>query len=291
MTVSTPLFSVSQFTTWHQSFAEDIKLYTRLGIKGIELCERKLSLDPLVASEQLALLANSGLQITSIQPRVHALFSDAMCPDLLDPLERLTHYRHTIDLFAATFPGQNLPLVTISGNAPHFNYQLAHRTARQLYPELADYAAEHGLRLMYEPLNPILMNNDTFICTLNDALQLIEDVDRPNFGLMLDIWHLWREPDIYERIAAVGDLIFGVHLSDWPPDEPRHFGDRRICGQGIIDLPRMVAAIKQAGYQGAYCLEIFSSAHLPDSLWQADPAEVINKSRAAFEKAHIGLEK
>ncbi len=280
-----PLFSVSQFTTWHQSFQEDIALYQELGIEGVELCERKLSTDPGQAREQLAVVRDSGLQVTSVQPRVHALFSDFMCPDLTDPAERLNRYRQTIDLFAGAFPGQDLPLVTITGNAPNLNYQLAHRVARRLYPDLADYAADRGLRIMYEPLSPVLMNNDTFICTLHEAMQLIEDVNRPNFGLMLDLWHVWREPDIYRRVTALGDAIFGVHLSDWPAGEPRHPGDRRICGEGVINLPPMLGAIERAGYRGAYCLEIFSVDELPDSLWQTDPAEVIGRSRAGFERA------
>jgi sugar phosphate isomerase/epimerase len=285
MVETIPLFSVSQFTTWHQTFEEDIALYRKLGLEGIEVCQRKLATDPGQAREQLALVRDSGLKVTSVQPRVHALFSDSMCPELDDPIERLNRYRQTIALFAEAFPGEELSLVTITGNAPNHNYRLAHRTARQLYPGLADYAADYGLRIMLEPLSPVLMNNDTFICTLNEAIQLIDDVDRPNFGLMLDIWHIWREPALYERLQALGERIFGVHLSDWPAGEPRHTGDRRICGQGIIDLPRLLGAIERAGYGGAYCLEIFSIDDLPDSLWLADPVEVIGRSRIGFEQA------
>ena len=285
MNSDVPLFSVSQFTTWHQTFEEDIAFYKQLGVTGIELCERKLSIDPVQAKEQLALVRESNLDVTSIQPRVHALFQDFMCPDLADPAERLQRYRQTIDLFADAFPNKQFPFVTISGNAPNLNFAEAHRIARQLYPDLADYAANRGLQIAFEPLSPVLMNNDTFICTLYEAVQLIEDVDRPNFGLMLDIWHIWREPAIYQRIAALGERIFGVHLSDWPKGEPRQPGDRRICGEGVIDLPKILGAIEKSGYRGAYCLEIFSVDDLPDSLWQADPIDVINKSRTGFINA------
>jgi len=48
---------------------------------------------------------------------------------------------------------------------------------------------------MFEPLNPILMNADTFICNLDEAMRLIQKVNRPNFGLMLDHLpdSLWRQ--------------------------------------------------------------------------------------------------
>ena len=280
-----PLFSVSQFTTWHQTFEEDVALYQKLGIPGIEVCERKLSTDPGKAREQLSLVRDAGLKVTSVQPRCHALFTDGMSPLPLDPRERAARYRQTIDLISGAFPGQSIPLVTISGNAPNFNFRHAHATARSIYPDLADYAADHGLRIMYEPLSPILMNADSFICTLDAAVRLIDDVNRPSFGLMLDVWHIWSEANIAPRIANLGNRIFGVHVCDWPQGEPRHVGDRVLPGQGVIPLPTLLGAVEKTGYKGAYCLEIFSIDDLADSLWKADPTKVLTEGRAGFEKA------
>jgi len=280
-----PMFSVSQFTTWHQTFEQDVRLYGDLGVEGVEICERKMSLDPAAARRQLEMVRDAGLTVTSVQPRVHALFQDFMCPDLTDPQQRMDRLRGTIDLFTDVLPDQDLVFVTIGGNAPNLNFQLAHRTARSLYPPLAEYAAARGARIAYEPLSPVLMNHDTFICTLGESMRLIEDVDRPAFGLMFDVYHLWREIDLAKRVAALGSRLFGLHLSDWPADEPRHPGDRRCCGEGIIDLSGILAAAERAGYQGACCLEIFSVDELTDSLWQADPADVIRRSRAGFEAA------
>ena len=283
-----PLFSVSEFTTWDQSFEQDVSLYCHLGITGIELCERKLSADLGQAREQLAMLRESGLRVTSVQPRVHALFKDSMCPDTDDPRTRMQAYRRTIDLFAESFPGQNIPLVTISGNAPSYNFRLAHQTARQLYGDLVRYAADRSVRIMFEPLHPILMNNDTFICSLDEALRLIDDVNHPAFGLMLDVWHVWPERDIARRIRSLGRLIFGVHVCDWPLEQPRGPADRVLPGRGIIDLPALLGAIEAAGYDAAYCLEIFSAHEWPDSLWRADPAQMLEDGRQGFYKAWKG---
>ncbi len=281
-----PPFSVSEFTTWHQTFEQDVELYAQLGLDGIEVCERKLSTDFAQARAQLQGLRARGLRVTSVQPRCHALFNDSMCPELHDPEERMARYRQTIDLFSAVFPGESLPLVTITGNAPQHNHRRAHAAARTLYPELARYAADHGVRIMFEPLSYVLMNADSFICSLDEALRLIDDVNHPNFGLMLDVWHVWREPAIAARLAAVdGSRIFGVHVCDWPHGEPRHVADRVLPGDGMIDLPALLGALQRAGYAGAYCLEIFSLDDLPDSLWRQDPADVIRRGRVGFERA------
>ena len=287
MSENKPKFAVSQYTTFPLSFEQDIELYTKLGIDGIEIAEEKLSDDIGKAREQLAMVTDSGLKVTSVQPAVLSLF-----PHLMDtednpqtPEDRLARYRKTIDLFSECFPGQNIPLVTGGGKAPGFNFRLAHRVARKLYPELTDYAADKGVRIMFEPLSPILMNAFTFITSLDEAMQLIADIDRDNFGLNLDIWHLWREPNIAERIAKLDNIIFAVHICDWPKQEPRSFADRVLPGDGLIDLPALLGAIENTGYDSAYCLEIFSEEKFPDSLWRQNPGQIINKGRDGFINA------
>jgi sugar phosphate isomerase/epimerase len=276
-------FGVSEFTNWLQTFEQDVSLYRQLRVDSIEVCERKLADDPAQSREQLAFLKTQPLTVSSIQPRVHALFRDFMCPDLADPVARMRQFRKTIDLFSEFFP--EAPLVTIGGMAPQSNYRSAHRTARKLYSELADYAAARGTRIMFEPLHPILMNTDTFICTLKEATRLVEAVNRQNFGLCLDLWHVWQEPLIEEQIQALGDRLFGVHISDWPADEPRCAADRLLPGDGCIPMPALFRAIEKTGYRGAYCLEIFSDPALPDSLWHQDAAQVIERGRRGFYNA------
>jgi sugar phosphate isomerase/epimerase len=279
---SRPLFGVSEFTTWHQTFEEDVALYMQLGVDAIEVCERKLSKDKVKSREQLAYLKETKLPVCSIQPRVHALFSDSMSPDIQEPEKRTEQFMQSVDLFSEFFP--NTPMVAISGNAPEYNFRLAHEKARELYPQLAKHAASKNMTLAFEPLSVVLMNNDSFISTLAEGLTLIQDVNQPNFGLLLDVWHVWREPMILERMAKL-DNIFAVHLCDWPKGEPRAIADRVIPGEGLIDLPALFKAIEASGFKGAYGLELFSADHFPDSLWQRDPKDVIEQSRTNFYRA------
>jgi sugar phosphate isomerase/epimerase len=282
MNNSKPLFAVSEFTTWHQTFEEDVELYRELGVDAVEVCERKLSSDNVKAKEQLSYLKETKLPVCSIQPRVHALFPDSMSPDIKEPEKRLEAFMASVDLFAEFFP--NTPMVAISGNAPDYNFRLAHEKARKLYPELAKHAASKNMKIAFEPLSIVLMNNDSFISTLEEGLTLTRDINHPNFGLLLDVWHVWREPMIYERLAKLTN-IFAVHLCDWPKGEPRAVADRAIPGEGLIDLPMMLSAIEKSGFNGAYALELFSADYLPDSLWQRDAKDVIEKSRNNFYKA------
>lgn len=271
-----PKFGVSEFTTWPWSFERDVQEYADLGLQAMEVCEFKL--DPQRARQQLEDLLQRGLQIASVQPRLHSLFPDQPRPEPRDASARMALLRQSIDLFAAVAPGTTL--VTIPGAAPEGNYRLAFETALYQYKALADYAGERGVRLALEPLNPILMNVDTFLCSLPDAMEVVNAVDSPNFGVFVDVWHIWQEQNAARHIEACGSSIFGVHINDW--HRPRHFGDRISLGEGCIPLPGLLRALHASGYRGVYTLEIFSSDHLEDSLWRGDLRALIQQNRNAF---------
>ena len=63
---------------------------------------------------------------------------------------------------------------------------------------------------------------------------------------------------------------------DDPPREQQHDADRVMPGDGVFDLRRYVALLRQVGYNRFLSLELFR----PD-LWARDPREV----------AQMGLEK
>jgi sugar phosphate isomerase/epimerase len=275
--VSSLPFGVSQYTTWPQTFEQDLALFRETAIGFVELCEAKL--DPARADAQLQQIKDAGLQVSSVQPRLHSLFPDFPRPEPRVPSERMAHLRRTMELFGRHFPGTTL--VSITGAVPNGDYALGYRTAAREYREAAKIAADNGVRLAVEPLHPILMNVDTFICSLAHAGRIIESVDHPHFGLFLDVWHFWDDTGAPALIEKYGGKIFGVHVNDWR--DPRAFGDRCLPGEGVIPLVPLLKAIRATGYSGAYTLEIFSELRLEGSLW-ADPRRTIIEGEKAFAK-------
>ena len=271
-------FGVSEFTTWPLSFEEDLALYRDCGVDAIELCEFKLAEGPK-GEDQFRALKDSGLRLASVQPRLHSLFPDVPRPEPTEPRERLARVEATMRRVGRHFPGATL--VTITGAAPRADFAAAYRTAIAEYGRLARVAADCGVRLALEPLNPILMNADTFVCTLRQAGRLVDEVAHPAFGLFVDVWHVWEDVGAPALIAKYGPKIFGVHLNDWRT--PRAFGDRHLPGDGEIPLVPLLQAIRASGYTGAYTLEIFSEAHLEGSLW-ADPPRTVREGRRRFDE-------
>jgi sugar phosphate isomerase/epimerase len=277
MTFSPLPFGVSQYTTWPQTFEEDLQLYQESEVGCIEVCEAKLN--AANPHPQLERLKDSELKVASVQPRLHSLFPDFPRPEPKSPKERMARLRNTIEFFGQYFPGTTI--VTISGAAPGGDYDLAYRTAAQEYKEIAKAAADNGVRVALEPLNPILMNVDTFICSIAHAGRIVEAVDHPAFGVFLDVWHIWEDAAACELIKHYAERIYGVHINDWKT--PRAFGDRYLPGDGEIPLVPLLKAIRDTNYAGAYTLEIFSETHLSGSLW-TNPRKTVTEGKEAFAR-------
>jgi sugar phosphate isomerase/epimerase len=271
-------FGVSEFTTWPWSFEQDIERYAQLGVDTIEVCEFKL--DDGRIREQLDSVGEHGLEISSVQPSTRTLFPSQSQPEPKDVQERMSLFRRTIERFGDTAAG--VPFVTNTGIPPDGNIQEVFDKAAQEYQAVADFAEQYGARVALEPLNAAIMNVESAVWTLQQALHIVDAVDRPNFGICLDLWNVWQNADIEAAIRGCGDRTFVVQLSDWRT--PRSYQDRLIVGQGEIPLPPLLRAIHESGYRGPYAVEIFSG-NVPDSLWKGDLAAVIRASRDGLDRA------
>lgn len=271
-------FGVSQFTTMPWEFERDVETYARLGVQAIEICEVKL--DPARLAAQMALPAAHGLEITSVQPVVRTLFPSASQPAPPNVPARMARFRQSIQELAPFAPGASF--VSNTGIAPQGDIQHVWDRAISEYHALAEFASEHGVRVAIEPLNPSIMNVETALWTVEQAMALIHAVGHPGFGLCLDCWNVWQNPNLAQAIADAGASIFVVQISDWRT--PRSFQDRLVPGQGQIPLADFLRAVRGAGFGGAYSVEIFSLG-VPDALWDGDLEEVITQSRQGLDNA------
>ncbi len=151
-------------------------------------------------------------------------------------------------------------------------------------------AERAGTRIALEPYQREGGAEWTIATTIPEALELIEDAGgSPALGLQFDVWHLWNTRDLCGHITRELDRIVGVHVCDVHP-HTRCWADRVLPGDGIADLPTILAALDDAGWQGLYDLEIFSDngafgTALPDSLWDVPVAELARRGRDSLSAA------
>jgi sugar phosphate isomerase/epimerase len=137
----------------------------------------------------------------------------------------------------------------------------ASRDLDQMHDEfqvLARQAREAGTRFTLEP---IAFSN---VPSLAAALQVVGESAGHGGGVMLDTWHVARMRTPLSEIAALPrGAIGGAELDDGtaePVGDP--FSDtldrRRLCGEGEFDLRGFIAAVRAAGYEGPWGVEIIS---------------------------------
>ncbi|MCX5616164.1 sugar phosphate isomerase/epimerase [Bombella sp. TMW 2.2559] len=265
-------FGMNEFTTQPWSFEEDLKHYAALGVETIELCESKL--DPHRLDEQMALLKESGLKVSSFQPAVRTFGASKMMPYPQEPERRLARLEESMRRYAPH--AQDVPFVVNTGAPENGDIMGCITRTVEALRHLCPLAQELGITLSLEPLNPTSINYETAIWTIDQALDVIRAVDHPALGLCLDYWNIWQQPDVCEAIHRAGPLINVVQISDWRT--PRSAGDRRVPGKGSIPLHDMLHATWDAGFRGACAVEIFSS-DVPDSLYDGDLSALITQCR------------
>ena len=275
-------FGISEFTTQPWSFDEDVARYAKLGVDTIEVVEAKL--DDQRFAEQMQSIAAAGLGISGVQPAVRTFFSSRMMPQPTGLADRIACLRGSIERLARFAPG--VPFITNTGAHPKGNAAEAMRVVGEALGELARVAADNGVTLALEPLNPTSVNVESAIWTIDQALEVIDRADSLHVGLCLDYWNIWQNADVDAQIARAAGRIFTVQASDWRC--PRSFADRIVPGDGSIPLARLIAATRNAGFDGTYVVEIFS-IDVTDSLYDQDLEDVIKRCRegmtAAWEQA------
>ncbi len=124
--------------------------------------------------------------------------------------------------------------------------------------QLAERAAKRGIVVGYEALAW-----GRHVKSYRHAWRLVEAVDHPNLGLILDSFHTLSIGDELETLRTIpGERIAFVQLADAPRmamdvlEWSRHF--RCFPGQGELELAAFLAPILASGYRGPLSLEVFN---------------------------------
>lgn len=280
-----PRFSVSEITTFHSTFEEDLVCYREAGAQGIGIWEFKL---PEGAdADSVAKLRASGLAATTCIPGTLSPFPVPF-PGPTDPEERTEGLCAAIHRFAAFDPAI---VLCVTGHPGDRDPAEARRIAVDGLRRAARAAGEHGIVLGLEPLHRKVYGHWSMIGTIPETIALMDEIGEPNVKVLFDVYHLWDTDDCLGHIRRhAGRFAPSIHICDWR-DPTRNDFDRALPGDGIMDLPAIFGALDAGGWEGWYDLEIFSDdgsftdRDFEDSLWKQDPLDVVRRGKAGFLKA------
>jgi D-psicose/D-tagatose/L-ribulose 3-epimerase len=149
--------------------------------------------------------------------------------------------------------------------------------------ELSDYAEAHGVVLGLEPLNRF---ETSFINIADQVIEVVDRVDSPACGIMLDTFHMnIEEKNLGDAIRAAGDRLVQLHACE---------NDRGAPGSGNVTWDAVAAGLKDIGYDGPVVIESFTpeveSISRAAAIWRplASSPEALASDGLAFLKNLLG---
>jgi sugar phosphate isomerase/epimerase len=172
----------------------------------------------------------------------------------------------------------------LAGKPAHKDIRLARSQVRDGIGELLDYAKSMRMPLAIEPLHPMYAAERACINTLEQALDVCDELDPGGaggkgqmgpaaLGVAVDVYHVWWDPKLKAQIERAGKRrLLAFHVCDWLTPTTDLLNDRGMMGDGVIDIPQIRGWMEEQGFNGYSEVEIFSTKNW----WQRDHGEVLD---------------
>lgn len=259
--------SLNQMTVRSLSVPEVAALCVRHGIAQVGLWREPVAQTGV--KESARVIRDAGLHVSSL------------CRGGFFPAETEAGRRERLDdnrraVEEAAELGTDTLVLVCGGIAGH-DLEAARRMVADGVHALAPFAQAHGIRLGVEPLHPMYAVTRSVINTIGQALAIVADLPTAQAGIVVDVYHVWWDPDLYGQIEQARGRIFGFHVCDWLDPLPDMLNGRGMMGDGFCDITRIRSAVEQAGYAGPIEVEIFN-----EQIWALRPDELITLVKDRF---------
>jgi len=248
--------------------------------------------DPSTAGELCRWIRDQGLEVTSLQCHYHRGFGSDLAEPCVDRTIRM------LDVAEACGVGV---VNTVSGILTSYNDEQWQRPfdeneapatedwARLLasYHRVLDAAAGRSVRVAIEPVFVYMVANTATM------RRFVADLGRDDLAVNYDPSHFpYNDEDGVGFLREFGDRVVHVHVKDgrvteadesaiesrdaWRIRGGRQFGFAPP-GQGNLDWPAVLAALREIGYDGALTLEMGHG-------YEGDPVEIARSNLCFFDE-------
>ncbi len=275
------IYALHGLTVRYSNIISDIRLAREAGYDALELHTDKL--DRYIAS-------GLGAKYLAEKLEEHGIIASGI--DIIGAVETqdaksfaaILEKTKTLCQFANVIDCKTIQLNAFSELEQLSELEQIKLTAKNLV-QICDIGLEHGIRFQLEAAAW------TPIHTLEQCQNLLEAVNKPNLGLVIDFWHFWAArgatPEQIRKLDS--SLIYAVHISDgFRPNVGAPWVDETLLrdvlvGDGEIPIQDWVDAVQATGFDGCY-----SGEFLGHTLWEQDHLEVAGeylRRMKAFVKA------
>ncbi len=259
--------SFNQATAKRASLPDVIEACARHDVRYLGLWRDKLAETGLTAARKL--VRDSGIRVSSV---CRGGMFPASSPAAR--AERIDDNRRAIDEAAEL--GAEI-LVLVAGAAADRDIAAARAMVVDGIAAIVPYAIERRVRLGIEPLHPAFAADRSCITTLREARRLTEPFDAATAGVVVDVYHVWWDPERTTEIDLLGNRIVGYHVNDWLVPPLNILMNRGMMGDGRIELRKIRGEVERAGYRGPIEVEIFN-----DSIWDLPLDDLMRLTKKRF---------
>lgn len=266
---NTTRLCIHTITTKPWPIEEAIKQYSLIGAKGITVWRQAIE----------------GRRIAEVRRRISeaGLTTVSLCRGGFFPGLDQTARQAAIDdnlraIDEAAALGAPL-IVLVCGAVPGQSLFEARQQIRDGIAAILPQAQACGVKLGIEPLHPMYADSRSAINTLKQANDMSDQLASPLVGVVVDIYHLWWDPDLEVEIRRCGQAnrIFAFHICDWKTPTEDLLNDRGLMGEGCIPIPTSRGWVEEAGFKGFHEVEIFSNRY-----WAEDQGLFLKKIKEAY---------
>ena len=235
-----PRLSVSAVSSWRWSLDEDLSFWNETGIDHVGLSFRKL--EEVGLDTAVARISDAGLRVSNV---VELGWWD-LCEPATWPLQQ----QRLIDAVGVAHAVGGC-LVLTTGPAGDLDWdEAASRLADAIAP--VREAAERGdVALTIEHTGPLRLDL-SFVTTFADGVDLAR---RTGTGVCMEMNSCFAERGLHATIASSPDVLGHVQVSDFVIGS-LCTPDRAVPGDGDVPLARIIGSLLNAGYSGAFELEL-----------------------------------
>jgi sugar phosphate isomerase/epimerase len=266
--------SFNQMTCDPANLTEAVEATARAGLKWIGVWRHKIPSE----TNDIGEVGAYGQQIRDAGLRVSGLCRGGMFPALSaeERQRRLDDNFRALDEAAAL---ETDTLVMVCGGLPVGSRDVD--GARSMVVDgvaaMVPHAKARGVRIGIEPLHPMYAADRSVVSTLGLANDMAEEIGSDVVGVVIDVYHVWWDPQVYREIERARGRIFGFHVCDWLVPTPHMLMGRGMMGDGVIEIARLRQVVDAQGYEGPIECEIFNQA-----VWDTPIEETIAKMKRRY---------
>ena len=257
---------IHQVTLMQCGFAAGLECLARHGVPMTAIWHEKLEETGVAAARRI-------LADTQVEAVALCVGGTMAIGDAAERASQIELTRRRIE-FCAELGIESLLMLTGGLGSGETDLLAARLNALEGFDSVLPEARAAGVRLVLEPLHPMVCGFRSVISTLSAACEFLDELDADDAtGVALDTYALWWDLNLPRDIRRAAPRLRHFHVSDWLAETADLRLDRGMPGDGLINNRAIRRSVEDAGFRGPVEIEIFSKRHW----WRESPDVVVSE--------------